>query len=70
MIAVLCLLFQVQYTALCDMDGNFVSADTATMLGELHQKQVPEEEVRLMYLLPLSCHHKCSSLLQFYCENY
>ncbi|XP_057537136.1 leucine--tRNA ligase, chloroplastic/mitochondrial isoform X1 [Amaranthus tricolor] len=39
------ILGEVQYTALCDMDGNFVSADTATMLGELHQKQVPEEEV-------------------------
>lgn len=38
-------IFQVQYIALRDTNGNYVSADSTTMLGELNQEQVSEEKV-------------------------
>lgn len=39
------ILGEVQYMALRDTNGNFVSADSATMSGELYQEQIPEEKV-------------------------
>lgn len=38
-------IIQVQYMALRDTNGNFVSADSSNMLGELHQEHIPEERV-------------------------
>ncbi|XP_021766847.1 leucine--tRNA ligase, chloroplastic/mitochondrial-like isoform X2 [Chenopodium quinoa] len=39
------ILGEVQYTALKDTNGNFISADSATMSGDLCQEQIPEEKV-------------------------
>ncbi|XP_021719736.1 leucine--tRNA ligase, chloroplastic/mitochondrial-like isoform X1 [Chenopodium quinoa] len=39
------ILGEVQYTALKDTNGNFISANSATMSGDLCQEQIPEEKV-------------------------
>lgn len=39
-----------------DLEGNFISAEFADMLGEINQERIPEEKV-----CPSGCFNKCSS---------